>query len=160
MHRPTTVMYAGPRAAPTSAARDQMLCPTPLAAICTVPNRAVMELSPTLASWNRPFSMELGTAMDSSRRIMGQSQVKIFPQPRDTRFFLEKHRAVMHRAAKIREMVEGQATPATPAWRTKMPMALPATLMAFIPRETFMVTLVLFMLRYRAAPALYRARAG
>ena len=147
-------------AEPTSAAKDQMLWATPLAAICTVPNMAVMELSATLASWNRPFSMELGTAMRSSLRTMLLFQVSRSFHSRRTWFFWEKHSAVMATAAKARERVEGQATPATPAWRTKMPMALPATLMAFITSEICMVTFVLLMQRYRAAPALYSARKG
>ena len=33
MHWPMTVMYTGPMATHTSAAMDQMLCATPLAAI-------------------------------------------------------------------------------------------------------------------------------
>ena len=160
MHRPTTVMKAGPRAAPTKAARDQMLWATPLAAIWLVPNRAVMVLRATLASWNRPFSMPFGTAMPRIRRTMALSQENSPRQAMRAWFFFWKHRAVITTAAKYQEMVEGQATPATPAWSTKMPMALPPVLMTFMHRETFMVVLVLPMLRYRAAPALYRAKAG
>ena len=100
---------------PTSAAKDQMLWATPLAAICTVPNMAVMELNATFASWNRPFSMELGTAMPNSLRTMLLFQVKRPPQVRAAGFFPKKQSTVMATAANTREIVEGQATPATPA---------------------------------------------
>ena len=85
MHCPITVTKASPRAVPIRAATDQKLCATPLAAICTVPKRAVILLSATFVSWNSPFSIPFGTAIPRIRFTMLPSQWKIFFHLRRTR---------------------------------------------------------------------------
>lgn len=76
-------------AAPIRAANDQKLCVTPSAAICTVPNSAVILLQATFASWNKPFSYpeNLQTVSSYIRFILGQNH----PAPSGTgkirRFF-------------------------------------------------------------------------
>ena len=66
----------------------------------------------------------------------------------------------MIKAATYHEMVVGHATPAAPAFNTKIPMAFPATFIRLAASDTHMVTLVCPMARYTAAPALYSAFAG
>ena len=52
------------------------------------------------------------------------------------------HKTVITTAAKYQESVVGQATPAAPARRTKMPMAFPITFSRFIAPETYIVVRV------------------
>ena len=147
MQRPMTVTNASPMAVPISAATDQKLWATPLAAICTVPNRAVILLSATFTSWNSPFSMPLGTAIPRIRRIMLPFQHKIWFHRRNTVFFFRKQRARITSAAKDLAISDGYATPATPACSTNTPTAFPAILMILDAADRYMVTLVFPMLR-------------
>ena len=102
-----TVTKAGPIAAPTSAASDQMLCAMPFAAICTVPNSAVMLLSATLMSWNRPFSTPFGTATRRMRQSMPPSQRRISRSRYATALFLPKQNTVTATAVKMRDRSVG-----------------------------------------------------
>ena len=58
-----------------------------------------------------------------------------------------RHNTVIAVAATYQEIVVGQATPAAPAWNTKMPTAFPITLIRFAASDTHMVTFVLPMER-------------
>ena len=69
-------------------------------------------------------------------------------------FFGLRTRITITTAANIREISVGIATPSTPIRRPNTQRALPATLMAFIARETFMETLEFPMDRNSAAPEL------
>ncbi len=65
-----------------------------------------------------------------------------------------KQNTVIAMAENVRATSVGYATPATPACSTKMPIALPTTLITLEAADTYSVTFVSFMLRQSAAPAL------
>ena len=66
----------------------------------------------------------------------------------------------MMTAPSARENSVGTATPAVPILSTKTHSALPAMLVTFISRLTFIETALLPAERKMAAPALYVARNG
>lgn len=70
----------------------------------------------------------------------------ILPLIGDSLGLIEAHGSHDH-GGKIQAIRVGYATPATPAWSRKIPMALPVTLMIFAVMETFIVKSVRPQLR-------------
>src|SRR5574344_2394129 len=111
-----------------------------------------MLLSATLTSWCTPFSTPFGTAMPITLLRSVRFHLKIQLSSYRTVCFLLKQHTVIATAEKVREISDGYATPATPAWNTNTPIKFPAMFMTFAIIEIHMVTLVLPMPRQSEAP--------
>ena len=110
-----------------------------------VPNWLTMLDMATFEKWKRKFSRAPGMEMETIRAMREKERGNIPLKESCTVFSLSLRAFTITKAATIRPISVGMATPSTPRRRINMPMKFPTTLMVFISTETFIMTLVLPM---------------
>ena len=93
-----------------------------------------------LPNWTIPFSIPFGIAIFKILIIISCLIVIICEKLINTLFFLFNDKYTITKAATAREIIIDIAMPTTPALKTKIPIAFPTMLIAFITTETIIGT--------------------